>query len=244
MDAAFSLTISMAIILFAGFTQGLTSFGFALIAMPFLSKIIPLNQAVPIVVFLNLCTNFLVIANCYRFIKIRKIWIMIIASLVAAPFGAWLLMYVNADILKLVTGTIIIAFALVLLFGKSFPIQDERLAFIPVGILSGLLNGSISMSGPPIALFLSNQNTDKDTFRANITFYAIALNIVTLISFFLNHLITREVATYGAYLVPAMLAGVFLGIFATRKLDDRVFKKVALLLIILSGIWTVFNALT
>lgn len=244
MDAALSLTISMAIILFAGFTQGLTSFGFALIAMPFLSKIIPLNQAVPIVVFLSLCTNFLVIANCYRFIKIRKIWIMIIASLVAAPFGAWLLMYVNADILKLVTGTIIIAFALVLLFGKSFPIQDERLAFIPVGILSGLLNGSISMSGPPIALFLSNQNTDKDTFRANITFYAIALNIVTLISFFLNHLITREVATYGAYLVPAMLAGVFLGIFATRKLDDRVFKKVALLLIILSGIWTVFNALT
>jgi uncharacterized protein len=99
------------------------------------------------------------------------------------------------------------------------------------------------MSGPPVALFLSNQNTDKDTFRANITFYAIILNIITLFTFFLNHLITREVATYGAYLIPSMLIGVFLGIFATRKLDDQVFKKIALSLIILSGIWTVFNAL-
>jgi uncharacterized protein len=237
------LTIAMAIIVFAGFTQGLTSFGFALIAMPFLSQIIPLNQAVPIVVFLSLCTNLLVIANCYRFIKIKRIWIMVVSSLIAAPFGAWLLVYVDADILKLVTGLIIIAFALALLFGKSFPIRDERLAFIPVGLLSGLLNGSISMSGPPVALFLSNQNTDKGTFRANITFYAIILNIITLFTFFLNHLITKEVAAYGVNLVPAMLVGVFLGIIATRKLDERVFKNVALMLIILSGIWTVFNAL-
>lgn len=44
------IILSIIVILFAGFTQGLTSFGFALISMPLLSKLVPLQEAVPLVV--------------------------------------------------------------------------------------------------------------------------------------------------------------------------------------------------
>ena len=61
-----AVLLAILIILFAGFTQGLTSFGFALIAMPFLSHLVPLNQAVPLVVMLSLGTNVLVILHCWK----------------------------------------------------------------------------------------------------------------------------------------------------------------------------------
>ena len=238
-----SLLLGLGIVLFAGFTQGLTSFGFALIALPFLSQLVPLNQAVPLVVMLSLGTNLLVMAQCWKDVELKKIWILIVCGLLAAPLGTLLLLVIAAPLLKLAAGILIAAFALLLLLGKSFPIRQEKLAFIPVGILSGLLNGSISMSGPPVALFLTNQNVSKQTFRANITAYAIILNIITIVSFGLGGLITPAVTTSLMWFLPSMVAGVILGIVALRWIDDALFKKIALGLILVSAIWTMAGAL-
>jgi uncharacterized membrane protein YfcA len=241
MDIA-SLVAATVIVLFAGFTQGLTSMGFSLISVPLLSRIVPLSQAVPAVVILSLCTNIMIIRTSYRFVRIGRIWPMVIASLIAAPVGAALLVRIDAVILKIVVGTIIAGFSALLLAGKTFPVRNETFACIPVGVLSGLLNGSISMSGPPVALFLSNQQADKHTFRANITLYAIVLNVITIISYVFHDLMTRELATLTLFLVPAMFLGVAIGIYATKIVKEPVFRKIILVLIAVSGIWTVYDS--
>jgi len=136
--------LSIAVILFAGFTQGLTSFGFALISMPLLSRIVPLQEAVPLVVIMSGIINLMVMAQTWRHIQINRIWLLVVGSLIAAPIGTHLLMFVNPEILKLTAGIMIAVFALLLIGNKSFPVRHERFAFLPVGFLSGLLNGSIS----------------------------------------------------------------------------------------------------
>ncbi|MCR8645488.1 sulfite exporter TauE/SafE family protein [Paenibacillus sp. N1-5-1-14] len=237
------LVLGILIVLVAGFIQGLTSFGFALISMPILAKIIPIQEAVPIIVILSICANVVILINCMRHVDMKKIWILVVSSILAAPLGTYLLVYLSANILKISTGVLIIMFACILLLGKSFPIRDAKVAFIPVGIISGLLNSSISMSGPPVALFLSNQNTSKDVFRANLTAYAIILNMITLVTYMYSGLLTTEVLSYTAWLIPSMFVGVLLGIKAIKKLDDRLFKKIALWLIIISGIWTIISSI-
>ncbi|WP_237391720.1 sulfite exporter TauE/SafE family protein [Paenibacillus dendrobii] len=235
------LVICIIVVVAAGFIQGLTSFGFALIAMPFLARLIPLQQAVPIVVMLSLCTNLIVIIDARRHVDLKKIWILILSSLVAAPIGTYLLLLLDERLLKSFTGIFIILIAILLLLGKSFPVKNEKLAFVPVGIISGLLNGSISMSGPPVALFLSNQRTGKETFRANITAYGIILNVITICTYAYSGMLTRQVFTYSLWLVPSMLIGVWIGIKAIRKLNDQWFRRLALWVIILSGAWTVIS---
>lgn len=243
MGSAAFLVICIIVVIAAGFIQGLTSFGFALIAMPFLARIIPLQQAVPIVVILSLCTNLMVIIDARRHIDLKKIWILIVSSLLAAPLGTYLLLFLDEHILKSFTGIFIILIALLLLLGKSFPVKNEKLAFVPVGIISGLLNGSISMSGPPVALFLSNQKVDKNTFRANITAYGIILNIITICTYAYSGMLTKQVFSYSLWLIPSMLIGVFIGIKAIKKLNDNLFRRLALWVIILSGIWTLISVL-
>ncbi|MCJ8013251.1 sulfite exporter TauE/SafE family protein [Paenibacillus sp. KQZ6P-2] len=164
MESTAFLVICIFVVVGAGFIQGLTSFGFALIAMPFLARVIPLQQAVPAVVILGLCTNLIVIVDARRHVDLKKIWILILSSLLAAPIGTYLLLLLDERLLKLFTGVFIILIAVLLLLGKSFPVKNEKLAFVPVGIISGLLNGSISMSGPPVALFLSNQQQARKPF--------------------------------------------------------------------------------
>jgi uncharacterized membrane protein YfcA len=127
--------------------------------------------------------------------------------------------------------------------GKSFPVKNERVAFIPVGLTSGLLNGSISMSGPPVALFLSNQGASKETFRANITVYGIILNVITVTAFFYRDLLTYDVMKYTVWFVPATFTGVIVGVKALKKLNDKLFRRIALWLIITSGVWTIVSAL-
>ena len=243
MEIDIFIIIGILVVLIAGFVQGLTSFGFALITMPFLARIIPLQQVVPIVVVLSLCTNIVVIINTRRQVDIKKIWILIISSLLAAPLGTYLLIYLHPSVLKFFTGVVIITFSGILLSGKSFPVHNEKLAFVPVGILSGLLNGSISMSGPPVALFLSNQGVNKETFRANITAYGIILNIITVCTYSYSGLLTKEVIVYATWFIPSMLVGVIIGIKAIKKLDDKLFRNLALWLIVISGAWTIVSLL-
>lgn len=243
MDYSPYLGLGIAAVVLAGFFQGLTSFGFALIAMPVLAKIIPIQEAVPIVVALSLITNVLILKDGFRFVDLRKIWPLILASFVAAPLGTYSLLLLNADILKLLTGILVVLFAAVLLAGLRFPIRRERFAFAVTGALSGFLNGSISLSGPPVALFLSNQGVDRHVFRANITAYALLLNVVTLISFAATGLMSKDVIKLSAWLLPGMLIGLFIGIKLIRNLDEALFRKIALCLISVSGIWTLASAL-
>ncbi|MDN4068153.1 MULTISPECIES: sulfite exporter TauE/SafE family protein [Paenibacillus] len=237
------LGFGMLVILLAGFIQGVTSFGFALVSLPLLTLFLPLRQVVPLIVILSFFTNIAIFINCYKHVVIRKIGLLTLSGIVAAPLGSYLLLYVNETALKIAAGGLIVLSSAVMMSGKTFQVTRERLGFVTVGLASGLLNGSISMSGPPVALFLSNQGTDKGAFRGNLTFYALLLNAVTIISYIYGGLLDEAVSETLVWLIPAMIAGVLLGIWAGGKLNEAVFKKLTLILILVSGCWTLWTAI-
>lgn len=237
------LAFAMLIILAASFIQSLTSFGFALIALPLLSLFLPLHEAVPIIVIFSLFVCLLVVIPNRRDINVKQIWLLIAAGMVAAPFGTYLLIAVEAYVLKTITGLLISLFAALMLLGRSLPIRKERTAFLTAGLLSGLLNGSISVSGPPLALILSNQGMSKQAFRANLALNGVVLNLVSIVSFAAGGLLDRETGNFLLWTIPAMLVGAWLGARAVHRFDERLFKKVSLWLILVSGIWTTLSGL-
>lgn len=229
------------IILLSGFIQGLTAFGFALVSMPLLTLIIPIQQVVPIIVILSLVTNIGIWYDTRKSIDLKKYWLLIIASLAAAPIGTQLILVLDPNMLKIIVGILITFFALTLLTGTNWKIKREKLSFMLVGFLCGILNGSISISGPPVALFLSNQEADKQRFKANLNMFALILNIVTILLFIQNGVINKEVMSYVSWMIPATVVGVVIGIVAVRKLNEKMFKKLTLYLITFSGIWTLLS---
>ncbi len=235
------LATGTTVVLFAGITQGLTSFGFALIAVPFLSMLVPITEVVPVVVILCLGTNLIMLSQTFRRIEFRKISILVVSSLFAAPLGTLALIYIAPNTIKTVVGVVIILVSCVMLMGMRFPIRSEKIVIVQIGILSGFLNGSISMSGPPVALFMSNRNEDKRVFRANITIHMTILNIFTIGAFIVSGVLTRKVLDYSVWLIPAMIVGVLIGGLLDTKINQKLFKTIALCLMLVSGVWTLIG---
>jgi hypothetical protein len=233
----------MIIILFSGFVQGLTGFGMSMAAIPFLIRIMPLREIVPIIVVLALFTNVYFLTRFRKEIRFKNLWLLVLAGVLFLPVGTYSLKYLNPDYLKLCFGILVTGFTLLLILKKTFPIKHEKAGYAVTGSLSGFLNGSLSLSGPPVVLFLSIQGTKKDTFRANTTLYFMILNTIAIVIFLANGLLNEAVFEKILYLVPALFIGVFAGVKAFKKLKEEGFRKIVLIMLVVSGVWTTISTL-
>lgn len=231
-------------ILLASLIQGITGFGFALIAVPLLSLFIPeLRNITPIIVIYSLLTNVIIVYKSRHYIDLKKIIPLIIFGIIATPIGTYILLYVNVSTLKIIIGLIITITAFAMLKNFKIKIKNQGISYGIVGLLSGFLNGSTGLSGPPVVLFLTNQNTDKDVFRANLTFYGIATNIFAIILFIAEGIINTSVINFTILYLPALIIGVFGGIILSAKINETLFKKLTIYLIAFLGLYTAISAI-
>ncbi len=239
-----NMILSLLIIFIAGTVQGLTSFGFSLISLPLLCMIIPLKTVVPILIIYSLIINSIIFYKIRYYVNLNRIKYLIIAGVVSTPIGTYVLLVIKGDVLSIVVGSIIIFTSLILWKGYKVNIKNEKLSFIIVGLFSGILNGSVSLSGPPIILFLTNQNAEKQIFRANLTSYFLILNIITVPTYLFAGLITKEVLRYSAFLFPGLIIGVLSGLAISNKINDNIFKKIILILVCIMGVLSVVSNLS
>lgn len=223
------------IIFVASMTQGIASFGFSLIALPLLGIFLPLRVVVPILTFYSFVLNTVIISHIRKHVSIKRILIIVITGIVGTPFGAYLLKIASENTLKFAVGVILIIAAIINFKGYKIKVKNEKLVYIPVGLVSGLLNGSVSFAGPPVVLFMSNQGVEKQIFRANLTAYFWILNIVTIPTYFFGGLITPDVTSYSLYLLPSLVIGTLIGIKLGNNVDEILFKRLTLGLITVMG---------
>ena len=174
------IIISSLIIILASFIQGATGFGFVLVSAPLLSLFLPLTTLVPTLVILGLFINILIVASTRKHIALKEIKILIFMGIIGIPIGVYGLNTLDTAILKLIIGAIIIFTSIAMFIGLNLTLKNKLYSYSIAGLASGILNGSISMSGPPIVLFLTNEGYDKDKFRANINTYFVINNMITV----------------------------------------------------------------
>ncbi|OOM79635.1 sulfite exporter TauE/SafE [Clostridium puniceum] len=231
-------------ILLAAFTQGITGFGFALIAVPLLSLFIPeIRNITPIIVIYSLLTNIIIGYKSRSFIDLKRIIPLIIFGIIATPIGTYLLLMFKVSTLKIIIGLVTSITALSMFKNFKINIKNQNIYYGIVGLLSGLLNGSTGLSGPPVVLFLTNQNTDKDVFRANLSFYGIATNIFAIIIFIVEGIINTSILNFTALYLPALMLGVFTGIKTSTKINESIFRKITIGLIALLGFYTFMSTI-
>jgi uncharacterized protein len=237
-----TIFISFLIILFASIIQGMTSFGFSLIAVPLLGLFLPLKDFVPMLIIFSFLISLILFKKLKGNYNKKRILVLVLSGLSSTLLGINLLKFIDNNILKMIVGFIILISSLFMLFGIRLKFKVKILGDIIAGISSGLLNGSVSLSGPPVILLLSNEDTEKEKFRKTLTIYFLMLNLVSLPMFFFNGLLNKDIAIKTLINLPAMVIGMFLGFFIGNRITEELFKKIALGLILILGIMTVLSA--
>ncbi|MDC0335939.1 sulfite exporter TauE/SafE family protein [Pseudodesulfovibrio sp.] len=224
-----------AIVVIAGFLQGLTGFGFGLIALPLLGLFIPIKTVIPLIVMLGFCLTLTLTIQLRRSIRFRNMIMLFIATVPGIPLGVYLLKHLSAQPLSLALGALMISFTSYQLMVKPTPRPLGLPWTLTAGFLSGILGGSIGAGGPPVIIYSTMQPWSKDESKATLTFFFFVSTIVILANHAVSGLITGEVTTYFLTSLPALGVGIFLGTIAYKYISDQGYRKLALVLVFLLG---------
>lgn len=239
---ASSIILGFCVIFAASCIQGMTSFGFSLLAVPLLGLFMPLSVIVPMLVMYSLLMNLMILVKLKMKPDLKAIGVILLAGMLATPLGADLLADANPDVLKFTVGVVIFISGVFMFKGYKVNMKNRTLGFITTGLVSGVLNGSISMSGPPVILFMTNEGVEKSQFRVNLTSYFFALNVMTVAVFFMKGQLGNDVLRTSAVMFPALVAGVLSGVALGNKVREDRFRVYTIVLIMAMGMLSVISS--
>ena len=103
--------LTVAVLFLATFIRSAFGFGEALIAVPLMALMMPVNVAAPVAVLVSITVAAIVVIQDWRSIHPRSAAWLVASTLPGAPLGLWLLTAAPERTVKTILGVVIVAFS-------------------------------------------------------------------------------------------------------------------------------------
>ncbi|MEO8098226.1 MAG: sulfite exporter TauE/SafE family protein [Acidobacteriota bacterium] len=218
------ISIAVALVLFiATLVRSAFGFGEALIAVPLLALMMPVDEAAPLAVLVSITIAALILIQDWRRVHLRSAGWLIFSTLFGIPLGLVLLELAPAPVVKALLAVIIIGFsAYTLASRRKAAWTDDRYAWI-FGFHAGVLGGAYGMNGPPLAVYGTLRGWTPEYFRATLQAYFLPASIVGMAGYRAAGLWTPVVNHLYVISLPGVLIAILLGHGINRRLDARRF---------------------
>ena len=218
------------ITLFAATVNGALGYGFSSLTVPvallFLTNRVLNPALVPIEVVLN---GYVLWVNRASIPVVwRRTMPIVVALAPGVVVGTMAVSAVNPDWLKFITYITLLPLILLQAAGFRRPIQSERAAGYAFGGGLGVLYSMTTISGPPLAVALSNQGLAKQEFRAALGIIRLAESSMTAVAYAWAGLYSRESFALIPLIIPSLTIGVPLGATLIRHLRPETFRRICM----------------
>ncbi len=213
------------IIAFAGFTQGFSGFGFVLVALPWLTLLLPIKTVVPLLNLMFCCINLVLMVQLRRHLQWSKVIPLLLASLFGIPLGVYFLKTVAPWKLELLLGAVLISFPFYYRYTNLNILRLHPGWAYLAGFCSGCLGGSLGTYGPPIIVYAALQPWDKDEIKATLVGFFFIASLVTCGFQAYGRLLTAQVVTMVFWSFPFLALGVFCGSFCYAKTASENYRR-------------------
>lgn len=212
------MTIQVLAILFlATLVRSTFGFGEALVAVPLLALVMPVETAAPIAALVSITVAAVVVARDWRDVHPGSAGRLVLSTLCGIPFGLLLLTRVAEPVVKGMLAAVIISFsAWSLASGIRHVLRNDRLAWL-FGFCAGVLGGAYGMNGPPLVIYGSLRGWSPRQFRATLQGYFLPASIVVMSGYWLSGLWTPTVTRHYLLSLPVVAVAILLG----RPLNRR-----------------------
>lgn len=191
---------------------GLTGFGSTVMAVPLLALVLPLKFAVPIMMLLDLAATLVLGSRLRKGIRFDELTWIVPCIVVGMLAGLALLIKVAESALLLGLGAFVLAYAIYGFTRKGVPVKMARAWSIPIGFSGGALSAMFGTGGVLFAMYFTGRIHDKDELRATNASMIMFSALIRVGLFGASGLLTQDnLLACAALLVPAMLAGFYLG---------------------------------
>jgi hypothetical protein len=211
-------------------------FGDALFAMPFLTMLIGIKTATPLMT-LNGTTLALIL-----FIKHRKEidWKsakrLVFASMLGIPIGIYFLKNGDEQITKIILGFIIVGVSIYNLFLKKENVKLHYNWSYFFGFIAGILGGAFNTGGPPVAIFGTLSGWTQMQFVSTLQGYFLPSDIFILLGQYLSGLQTKLVWHYYIISLPFLILASVIGSKIRKRIPQGKFNTYIFMLLLVVGI--------
>jgi len=224
------------IFLLAGSVQGMTGFGSALVAMPLLSLSIDIKSAVPLCTLNSLVITSFLALRMKKHLDRKKILPLCLAAIPGMLVGVTLLKKVSSANISIGLGVLLIAYSCYSLLIKTRQRKLHPGWSYLAGFSTGAIGAAFSSGGPPVIIYASLSDWDKDEIKATLTGFFLFNSAMSATAHAVSGLTTVSVLSSFMYSAPCVLLGTILGSHYYGRIERNVYLKVIFTFLIFMGI--------
>ncbi|MDQ2953467.1 MAG: sulfite exporter TauE/SafE family protein [Pseudomonadota bacterium] len=233
----FDLIIFLSATFAAAIVAGLAGFAFGLVAAAvWLHILTPLQTAALIIAF-GLIVQGYSVWQLRTALDWRKLWPFLLGGALGVPLGVAILGWTNPAYVRAGTGGLLILYSLYALARPNLkPLARGGIAAdAGVGFLNGILGGITGLAGILVTIWCGLRGWPKDQQRAVFQPAAVAIFAMSALWLGATHAVTVDILNLFMLGLPALFAGTWLGLKLYGRLDEAAFRKVVLVLLLISG---------
>jgi len=222
----------------AGFVQGLSGFGFSLVAMSIWAWTLEPRLAAVLAVFGGLTGQVIAAVSVRRGFDARTLLPFVAGGLVGIPIGVAVLPLLDVHLFKTVLGVLLAVWCPIMLLSRHLPAVTfgGRAANGVVGLIGGAMGGIGGFSGVVPTLWCALRRYERDMQRSIIQNFNLSMLAVTMAAYLVSGTVTPDMLPMFAVVAPAMLIPAVLGGRLYLGISETVFRRIVLTLLTLSGL--------
>ncbi len=234
-----TLAVAALALALGGFSKGVLGVGLPMVALPIMSSVIPIRDAVAMLYFPILATNFYqAVAGGHLKMALKRFWLLLTVLCLFVWVGTFSLVRLDTAMVSVVLGLAIAVFAAASLARPSFVIGPrwERPLGVLAGAAGGFFGGLALIGGPPVIMYYVALKLKKEEFIGCIGLVYLLTLVPAGFSFVSFGVLEWRHVVPGLLTLAPVMVGLVVGQWLRGKIDQDLFRKILLVTMVVIGL--------
>ncbi len=235
--------------IFFSFTiEAVTGFGCTVIALPFVTALLGMQEGIIVVTILAFLLALWLAVKNFKDIKFRILLTIVLCMLPGLILGQYIQTTADLSLLKTLLAVFITAVSVLKLAAmivEHYRNKGKEETEIKANVhwysyialfAAGIVHGLFSSGGPLAIIYTSVALPEKKHFRATLCALWTVLNTVLVSTYFISGRITPVMWKELLCLLPFMIAGIIVGELIHNKVNGRMFLALVYVVLLVTGV--------
>ncbi|MCP4757616.1 MAG: sulfite exporter TauE/SafE family protein [Proteobacteria bacterium] len=227
---------SVAVVLAAGFVRGFSGFGFSMIMVVCLSMVFSPVEIVPVILLLEVAASLWMLPRVWRQVDWPSLKWLYLGIAAGTPTGVYLLATIPGRPMRAAIALVVMILVVLLWRGFRLKRMPGKPATVLTGLISGAINGSASIGGPPVILFFFSSPAGITVSRASLIAFFFGTDLLASGICAAHGLVKVDTLILAAIFLVPLILGLIAGSRSFIRTDPEAFRKKVMVLLLLMSV--------
>ena len=236
MPEPIQIIATAAVLALAGFIIGAVGFGFGLTTSPTLLLFLDPQTVVVVVNAVAIIAFALVLVETREQARFREQTPLAIAGAIGTPIGVFALNELDASILRIAIGILVLALTALVVFKSEWRVPYPQFAGPILGFVSAATTTGLTIGGPILVLFFLGCGMKRQELRASMAYFFTIMYIAAAIGYATQGFFTAEILILIATAAPGVAIAFWIATRLAGRMNESIFRRAVVTIITVSSI--------